>query len=143
MFTDSILAMRSSSAPSPITSPCRASWRRTIHRTHPGRVGGGHKTGIICAMDPISELAQQHGLIVYGDACQALMGEHRGRLSGLGSASGVSSTAEKTTGSGVGGCVLADDDALAERPRFVGQSRGVRMKAGSGGGTQSWGTFTG
>ena len=86
-----------------------------------------HKTGIICDMDPINELGEKHGLIVYEDACQAVFGEYKGRFAGtLSRASGFSFDAEKTMGSDVGGCVCTDDDELAERVRFVGQSRGAQ-----------------
>lgn len=88
-----------------------------------------HKTGIICDMDPINELADRHGLIVYEDACQAVFGEYKGRLAGtLSKAAGFSFDAEKTMGSDVGGCVITDDDELAERIRFIGQSRGAEQE---------------
>ena len=87
-----------------------------------------HKTGIICDMDPISELGRQHNLLVYEDCCQAVMGRYKGRLAGsLAQAGGFSFDSEKTMGSDVGGCVTTDDDALAERMRFIGQSRGAQM----------------
>ena len=92
-----------------------------------------HKTGIICDMDPINELAEQHGLIVYEDACQAVFGEYKGRLAGtLAKAAGFSFDAEKTMGSDVGGCITTDDDELAEKCRYVGQSRGGSSKPGYG-----------
>lgn len=92
-----------------------------------------HKTGIVCDMDPINALAEEHGLVVYEDACQAVLSTYRGRLAGtLGSAAGFSFDAEKTLGSDVGGCVVTDDDTLAERLRFMGQSRGGVSKAGYG-----------
>ncbi len=92
-----------------------------------------HKTGIICDMDPINELANKHGLIVYEDACQAVFGEYKGRFAGkLSQAAGFSFDSEKTMGSDVGGCVITDDDELAERLRFVGQSRGARNEPGYG-----------
>ncbi len=92
-----------------------------------------HKTGIPCDMDPINDLAAQHGLIVYEDACQAVFGEYKGRLCGtLGHAAGFSFDSEKTMGSDVGGCVITDDDDLAERIRFIGQSRGARQREGFG-----------
>ncbi|MGD9498296.1 MAG: DegT/DnrJ/EryC1/StrS family aminotransferase [Armatimonadota bacterium] len=92
-----------------------------------------HMTGIICDMDPINELADQHGLIVYEDACQAVFGEYKGRYAGtLSKAAGFSFDAEKTMGSDVGGCVITDDDELAERVRFLGQSRGAQQEAGFG-----------
>ena len=88
-----------------------------------------HKTGLICDMDPINALAERHGLIVYEDACQAVFGEYKGRLAGtLGRAAGFSFDAEKTMGSDVGGCVTTNDDELAERVRFLGQSRGAQME---------------
>jgi dTDP-4-amino-4,6-dideoxygalactose transaminase len=92
-----------------------------------------HKTGIVCDMDPINELAAAHDLVVYEDACQAVFSEYKGRLAGtLSLAAGFSFDAEKTMGSDVGGCVITDDDELAERIRFLGQSRGAEMVPGFG-----------
>jgi perosamine synthetase len=92
-----------------------------------------HKTGIVCDMDPINTLAEKHGLIVYEDACQAIFSKYKGKYAGsLGTAGGFSFDSEKTLGSDVGGCVVTDDDELAERMRFVGQSRGAAMKPGFG-----------
>ncbi len=89
-----------------------------------------HKTGIICDMDPINDLAEDNDLIVYEDACQAIFGEYKGRYAGtLSKAAGFSFDAEKTMGSDVGGCVVTDDHELAERIRFIGQSRGARMES--------------
>ncbi len=88
-----------------------------------------HMTGIICDMDPINELAEKHGLIVYEDACQAIFSQYKGRLAGtLGTAAGFSFDSEKTMGSDIGGCVVTDDDDLAERVRFYGQSRGAQQE---------------
>lgn len=84
-----------------------------------------HLTGIVCDMDPINALAEKHGLIVYEDACQATFSQYKGRLAGsLARAGAFSFDSEKTMGSDVGGCIVTDDDALAERVRFIGQSRG-------------------
>lgn len=92
-----------------------------------------HMTGIICDMDPINELAAEHDLFVYEDACQAILGRYRGRLAGtLSDAAGFSFDAEKTLGSDIGGCVITDDDDLAERIRFIAQSRGGIQKEGFG-----------
>ncbi len=88
-----------------------------------------HMTGIINDMDAINALAKQHGLFVYEDVCQAVFGEYKGRVAGtLAQAAGFSFDAEKTMGSDVGGCLATDDSDLAERARFVGQSRGGVMK---------------
>lgn len=88
-----------------------------------------HKTGIVCDMDRINEVAQHHGIIVYEDACQAVFSEYKGRYAGtLALAAGFSFDSEKTLGSDVGGCVVTDDDDLAGRLRFIGQSRGAVME---------------
>ncbi len=87
-----------------------------------------HLTGLICDMDGINEVAARHGLVVYEDACQAVFGRYKGRGAGtLATAGAFSFDSEKTMGSDVGGCILTDDDELAERARFVGQSRGGEM----------------
>ena len=98
-----------------------------------------HMTGLICDMDPINELAERYGLLVYEDACQAVFGEYKaaaantGRLAGtLSLAAGFSFDSEKTMGSDVGGCVVTDDDELAERIRYLGQSRGAVQVPGFG-----------
>ena len=92
-----------------------------------------HKTGLVCDMDPINALAERHGLVVYEDACQAVFGEYKGRLAGtLSRAGAFSFDSEKTMGSDVGGCLLTNDDRLAERARFIGQSRGAVEEPGFG-----------
>ena len=92
-----------------------------------------HKTGIICDMDPINALAARHNLVVIEDVCQAVFGEYKGRLAGtLGHAAGFSFDSEKTLGSDVGGCLITNDDALAERARFLGHSRGAENRPGFG-----------
>jgi dTDP-4-amino-4,6-dideoxygalactose transaminase len=88
-----------------------------------------HMTGIVNDMDPINALAKKHGLVVYEDACQAVFSEYKGRVAGtLSTAAGFSFDSEKTMGSDVGGCIVTNDDTLAERVRFIGQSRGGVMK---------------
>ena len=92
-----------------------------------------HKTGLVCDMDPINDLAARHGLVVYEDACQAFLSDYKGRLAGtLGRAAAFSFDAEKTMGSDVGGAIATDDDELAERARFMGQSRGAVAVPGYG-----------
>jgi dTDP-4-amino-4,6-dideoxygalactose transaminase len=84
-----------------------------------------HMTGLINDMDGINALAKNHCLLVIEDVCQAVFGEYKGRLAGtLGDVAGFSFDAEKTMGSDVGGCLVTNDDALAERARYIGQSRG-------------------
>jgi dTDP-4-amino-4,6-dideoxygalactose transaminase len=65
-----------------------------------------HKTGLLCDMDPIVELARAHDLVVIEDVCQAVFGRYKGRTAGtLGDAAGFSFDAEKTLGSDIGGCL--------------------------------------
>ena len=92
-----------------------------------------HKSGLICDMDPINELAKKHGLFVYEDCCQAVFGEYKGSFAGtLSNAAAFSFDAEKTMGSDMGGCIITNDDELAERARFMGQSRGAVVVPGFG-----------
>lgn len=92
-----------------------------------------HKTGLMADMDAINAVADKHGLVVYEDACQAVFSKYKGRNAGtLGKAAGFSFDSEKTMGSDVGGCVVTDDDELAERLRFIGHSRGAAMEPGFG-----------
>jgi dTDP-4-amino-4,6-dideoxygalactose transaminase len=92
-----------------------------------------HKAGLLCDMDPIVELARKHDLVVIEDVCQAVFGRYKGRIAGtLGDAAGFSFDSEKTLGSDVGGCLVTNDDALAERARFMGHSRGAENRPGFG-----------
>lgn len=92
-----------------------------------------HKTGLLCDMDPIMALARRHGLVVVEDVCQAVFGRYKGRLAGtLADAAGFSFDSEKTMGSDVGGCLVTDDDDLAERARYMAHSRGAEMRPGFG-----------
>ena len=88
-----------------------------------------HKTGIICDMDPILALAEKHKVIVFEDCCQAVMGRYKGRYAGtMGTAAAFSFDAEKTMGSDTGGCIVTNDDVLADRMRFYGHSRAGVME---------------
>jgi len=92
-----------------------------------------HKTGIICDMDEINKLAEKYNLIVYEDVCQAIFGEYKGRLAGtLSKAGAFSFDPEKTMGSDTGGCIITNDDELAEKCRLIGQSRGAVNISGFG-----------
>lgn len=105
--------------------PCISDRTRAIYAVH--------KTGIICDMDPILELAKKHNLFVCEDVCQAVFGQYKGRLAGtLGNAGAFSFDSEKTLGSDSGGCIVTNDDKLAERIRFIAQSRGASIEPGYG-----------
>lgn len=92
-----------------------------------------HKTGLLCDMDPIMKLAEKHNLLVLEDACQAEGSTYKGRQAGsLGHVGMFSFDAEKNIGSDIGGALLTNDEQLAERIRFIAQSRGAVAQPGFG-----------
>ena len=75
-----------------------------------------HLGGNACDLDAILEIAGRRKVPVLEDACQAHLGEWRGRKLGtLGAAGCFSFQASKNLNSGEGGAILTSDDALAER----------------------------
>ncbi len=79
-----------------------------------------HVFGMPCDMDAIERIAQDYGLFVIEDACEALGAEHRGRHSGtLGDAACFAFYPNKQMTTGEGGMIVTDDDALAEACRSL------------------------
>jgi dTDP-4-amino-4,6-dideoxygalactose transaminase len=75
-----------------------------------------HLGGNASDLDAILDIAGRRGLPVLEDACQAHLGEWRGRKLGtLGTAGCFSFQASKNLNSGEGGAILTDDEALAGR----------------------------
>jgi dTDP-4-amino-4,6-dideoxygalactose transaminase len=74
----------------------------------------GHIAGQPCDMDPIMEIAGEHGLYVIEDCAQAHGAEYRGRKAGsIGHLSAFSLMSGKhSTAGGQGGMVLTDDEEL-------------------------------
>jgi perosamine synthetase len=69
-------------------------------------------------MQPLIELAEEHGLAVIEDAAEAHGALYRGqRIGSFGSSSCFSFYANKLVTTGEGGMLLVDDDALAARAR--------------------------
>jgi len=92
-----------------------------------------HLTGIICDMDPIVALGRRHGIPVFEDVCQAAYGKYKGGYAGTLADGGMFSfDSEKSIGSDVGGCIITNDDRLAEAARFMGHARGGELKPGFG-----------
>jgi dTDP-4-amino-4,6-dideoxygalactose transaminase len=75
-----------------------------------------HIYGMPCDMDPINAIARQHKLAVVEDACQAWLGEYKGRKCGtLGDLGCFSFQESKHLPSGEGGAVTGNSDDLLDR----------------------------
>ncbi len=75
-----------------------------------------HLGGNACDLDAILDVSRRRKVPVLEDACQAHLGEWRGRKLGtLGAAGCFSFQASKNLNSGEGGAILTSDDGLAER----------------------------
>ena len=76
-----------------------------------------HLYGQCCDMDPILEIAGEHGIAVVEDACQAVGSEYKNRKAGSMGAAGCFSFHEQKNMStlGEGGMIVTDDPALYER----------------------------
>jgi len=80
-----------------------------------------HLHGMPASMDPIMEIAHQHGLAVIEDCAQAHGSRYQGQLTGtIGHAAGFSTQMTKllTTGS-EGGIFATDDDLIAKRAALL------------------------
>jgi dTDP-4-amino-4,6-dideoxygalactose transaminase len=75
-----------------------------------------HLGGNPADLDTIMEISRRRKMPVVEDACQAVMGEWRGRKLGtVGTTGCFSFQASKNLNSGEGGAILTDDDELADR----------------------------
>jgi dTDP-4-amino-4,6-dideoxygalactose transaminase len=74
-----------------------------------------HIYGMPCDMDPINAIAKKHNLAVIEDACQAWLGEYKGRKCGtLGDLGCFSFQNSKHLPVGDGGAVTGNSDELAD-----------------------------
>jgi len=75
-----------------------------------------HIYGLPCDMDPINAIAKKHKLAVVEDACQAWLGEYKGRKCGtLGDLGCFSFQNSKHIPAGEGGAVTGNSDELLDR----------------------------
>ncbi len=75
-----------------------------------------HMNNLICDMDRIMAIAEEHDLVVVEDACQAVGVTYRGRRAGtIGHAGVFSFNQHKNIVSGEGGAVLTNDDRIYAR----------------------------
>src|SRR5258708_10852608 len=79
-----------------------------------------HVFAMPCDMDAIERLAQDYGLSVIEDTCEALGAEYRGRRAGtFGDAACFPFYPNTQMTTGEGGMIVTDDDALAEACRSM------------------------
>jgi dTDP-4-amino-4,6-dideoxygalactose transaminase len=75
-----------------------------------------HIYGLPCDMDPINAIAKKHKLAVVEDACQAWLGEYKGRKCGvLGDLGCFSFQESKHIPAGEGGAITGDSDELMDK----------------------------
>ena len=88
-----------------------------------------HIGGSAADLDAILPLAKKHGIPVIEDACQAHLGEWRGRKVGTWGETGCFSfQASKNLNSGEGGAILTNDEELRERCyAFHNNGSGLKM----------------
>lgn len=115
----------------PETSNMSVEALRTHLRGHSGErikaIMPVHLYGQMCDMDAITALAEEHGLMVFEDACQAHGSEYFStrenrwlKAGSIGKAAGFSFYPGKNLGAcGEGGAVTTDDETLAQQVRMI------------------------
>jgi dTDP-4-amino-4,6-dideoxygalactose transaminase len=105
----------------PTTYTMDVSWLKGAITDRTRAVIPVHLYGQPADMDPILETAQQHGLIVIEDACQAHGARYKGkRVGSLGHAAAFSFYPAKNLGAyGDGGMVVTNDKQVAESIRML------------------------
>ena len=88
-----------------------------------------HYAGIGCEMDPILELAREHGLMVIEDAAQGITSSYRAQdLGSFGELACISFHETKNVTCGEGGAVLVNDRELVERAEVIQEKGTDRAK---------------
>jgi dTDP-4-amino-4,6-dideoxygalactose transaminase len=86
-----------------------------------------HLFGLTADMGPIMALAEEHGLAVIEDACQAHGAEHRGKRAGSFGTGCFSFYPTKNMTTGEGGMITTDDAEVAETCR-ISRQHGMRRR---------------
>lgn len=86
-----------------------------------------HLYGLMADMDPLTEIAERHGLVIIEDAAQAHGAAYRGRRAGQFGPAMFSLYATKNLMTGEGGFATTDDDGVADRLRLF-RNHGMRVR---------------
>jgi dTDP-4-amino-4,6-dideoxygalactose transaminase len=86
-----------------------------------------HLYGLMADMEPLTAIAERHGLTIIEDAAQAIGARYRGRRAGSFGPAMFSLYATKNVMSGEGGMATTDDDAMADRLRLF-RNHGMRVR---------------
>jgi len=79
-----------------------------------------HYAGVACDMDPIMDLATEHGLFVIEDAAQAIDSFYKGRpLGSIGHLAAFSFHETKNISSGEGGLLVVNDEQFEKRAEVI------------------------
>lgn len=79
-----------------------------------------HYAGVACEMDPITEVADRHGLSVFEDAAQGIMASYKNRpLGSIGKLAALSFHETKNIIAGEGGALSINDLAYVERAEII------------------------
>jgi 8-amino-3,8-dideoxy-alpha-D-manno-octulosonate transaminase len=85
-----------------------------------------HVSGAVCNMDPIMEVAREHGIAVIEDCAQAFGGTYRDKMIGtFGDAGCFSISAYKIVGGGEGGLIIMDDERIWDRANCLAEGGGL------------------
>lgn len=75
-----------------------------------------HMWGLVCDLDAFMDIADEYGVSIIEDACQAVGGAYKGKMVGsIGHVGGFSFNYYKNMTCGEGGAVVTDNDDYAER----------------------------
>ncbi len=86
-----------------------------------------HLYGYMCDMDALQAIADQHGLKIIEDACQAVGAKYHGKAAGSIGTGCFSLYATKNVMAGEGGMITTSDDAVAEKCRML-RNHGMKRR---------------
>jgi dTDP-4-amino-4,6-dideoxygalactose transaminase len=86
-----------------------------------------HLYGYPCNMDSIMRIADQHGLVVIEDACQAVGARYKGKATGSFGTGCFSLYATKNIMAGEGGMITTNDETIAQRSKMI-RNHGMRQR---------------